>query len=65
MDPRMRALIEVAFAAGATLRDGKHYVLCFPSGKRATVPKSPSDYRGILNNYHQLRRALKEEGLLK
>jgi len=64
-EPRLRALLELALDNGATVRDGRHYLFRMPSGRCFTVPKSPSDYRGMLNNMMSIRRILREEGLLE
>jgi hypothetical protein len=66
-DPRLRALVDQAVANGATWRgrNGPHYILRFPSGRILTFPGSPSDWRAGLNKLTELRRILREEGILQ
>lgn len=65
-DPRLRALIDQALAAGAEWRgrNGPHYVMRLPSGRAVSFAGSPSDWRAGMNKLAEMRRLMREEGIL-
>lgn len=65
-DPRLRDLVDLAERAGARWRGrSKHYIMVLPSGRTLAFAFNPSGTRAMMNRVTQLRRVLREEGILQ
>ena len=64
-DPRLLALVNLAEQAGGRWRGcNKHWVMVLPSGRTMAFAVNASCTRTMMNRVTQLRRTLREEGIL-